>query len=118
MSFDIEPGALNKQLTIQVRGTGKDAAGGQVTTWTDVVTVWAAIRPPTSAIMRSAREVFVAGARRDAVLHEIVVRYGLTITGAHRGKIGARIFDLGMPIDPDEQHEWLVIPATEGLNNG
>lgn len=116
--FEIDPGALNKMITIQARGTGKDGAGGQVVTWTTVATVWAAIRPPTSAVMRSAREVFVASAQRNAVLHEIVVRYGLAITGAHRAVLGSRIFDLGMPIDPDSQQEWLVMSATEGLSNG
>lgn len=116
--IDIDPGQLNKQVTIQVRSSTRDAVGGQVETWADVVTVWAAIRPPSSSIMRSAREVFAASARRDQVLHEMIIRYRPGITAQHRAMLGARALDLGMPIDVDELHEWLVIPAFEGMSNG
>jgi SPP1 family predicted phage head-tail adaptor len=118
MSFDIEPGQLNRLVTLQSPSATQDAAGAPGTSWTDVVTVWAAIRPPSSAIMRSAREAFVASARRDSVLHEMVIRFRPGVTAAMRATLGARVFDLGVPIDPDEQHEWLVIPAVEGLTNG
>ena len=105
-------GTLDKRLELQTRATGKDATGDQSQGWTTQLTVWARIRP------LSARELTAAQTVKAETTHEICIRYRPQITHTWRGKLGARIFNFGPPVNEDEAGIWLLIPASEGLNNG
>ena len=116
--MEVDPGDMNRQMTIQARSATKGAQGGQSVTWTDVATVWVRIRPATSNIMKSAREVFASNAQMSEQLSELTIAYRPGITAAHRGVVNGRIFNFGHPINVNEENQWLVIPGTEGMNNG
>ena len=109
----IRAGDLRHRITIQVRPEDRDSFGGQPPVWTDfAVNVPAAIRPLSS------RELFSAQAVQGDTSHEITIRYRAGITAAMRAVYNGRYFNLGPPINTDERNIELVIPATEGLNNG
>ena len=105
-------GDLRKRITFQMRVTTKDALGGQLGNWVDFATVWAEIRPLNSY------ELFRAQAIQSEISHEITIRYVPGITASMRAVYNGRIFNLSPPMNTNERNIELVIPATEGLNDG
>ncbi|MDB5992403.1 MAG: head-tail adaptor protein [Herbaspirillum sp.] len=82
-------------------------------TWFDfAVNVPAAIRPLSS------RELVAAQAVQSETSHEITIRYRPGITAAMRAVYNGRYFNFSRPLNTEERNIELVIPATEGLNDG
>jgi SPP1 family predicted phage head-tail adaptor len=106
------PVQLNKRVEFQEKPSTKNSFGEQSDDWTPVVTLWANIRPLSS------REVIAAQATQAETTHEITIRYRAGIEAKMRGVYGARVFDLGPPVNVGERNVWLVFPATEGVSNG
>ena len=100
------------RMEIQVRGTGKDSFGGQVETWTPVVTVYCAIRPLSGRALETAQQVY------GQVSHEIRMAYRTGITQAHRGVYHGRYFDFESIINVEERNMETRIMACEGTATG
>lgn len=59
-----------------------------------------------------------AKAVQTSTSHEITIRYIAGVTAAMRAVYSGRYFNLARPLNTDEMNVELVIPATEGLNDG
>lgn len=110
-------GRLNTRLTLQQRSTTQDASGGQSTTWSDVATVWAFVRP------LSGREIIAAQAVNSELTHQITIRWQAAYASpkamaAMRLVAGGRIFNIQSAANEREENRYLVMMATEGLNDG
>lgn len=110
-------GELRHRITLQSRSTAKDSFGGQVDIWTDVLPVWACIKP------LSGRELMAAQAVQSETTHSIEIRYNPlfgdpeTVTSL-RALYGTRIFNITGSINEDERNRMLTLSAKEGLNHG
>lgn len=82
----IDPGALNRRLTLEAPDEVADGAGGVVREYEEVATLWAAVEPVAA---RGAVEAASLGA---TVTHRITVRHRAGITTRHRLRDGARVF--------------------------
>jgi SPP1 family predicted phage head-tail adaptor len=109
----IRAGNLRHRITIQAPANGTDGYGAPVPGWADfAVDVQASIRPLSS------RELIAAQAAQSETSHEIRMRYMPGITAAMRAVFNGRYFNLSRPLNVDERNIELIIPATEGLNDG
>lgn len=100
-------GELNKRITLQYETKTSDSMGGYDTTWTDDLTVWAAIWP------RSAKEIRRNEHPTMEISHQIRIWYHSTITTRWRIKYGTRYFNIISIINPDEKNSYLDILAQE-----
>lgn len=110
-------GDMRRRLTIQVRGTTQDTFNQQVTTWTDVATVWADIQTLTG------KELLAAAATQTQLTHIVRIRYQAQfanpkVMAAMRCMYGTRIFNISASIDVDEQHRIIELLCQEGPSNG
>lgn len=103
----MNPGNLNKRITLQQQTEEQDASGQLLDNWADIATVWAAIEP------LSGREFFAAQQVNSEVTTKIRIRYRDGIKAYMRIKYGERIFDIQSVIDPKEQHKELVLMCRE-----
>jgi SPP1 family predicted phage head-tail adaptor len=110
-------GAMRRRITLQSRDATVDANGGQVTSWTNVATVWASIEP------LSVRELLAAQSVQSEISHKITLRYqpalaSMKALAAMRALYGTRIFSIAGGMNLDERNRELDLLATESLNNG
>jgi SPP1 family predicted phage head-tail adaptor len=110
-------GSLNRRVTIQSRSTGQDGAGQQLTSWSDVATVWASIEP------LSGRELERAQALHSEITHQVVIRYDVAYSNpaqmaARRLNFGGRIFNIHAALETDMAHHEIALMCSEGLNQG
>ena len=108
----IAAGELRHRLVIQARSTAQDSLGGQVATWTDLITVRGAIKPLTG------RELELAQAIATETSHQVSLRYRPGVTAAQRLLYAGRIFNIHAVIDVEERHMKLELLVSEGLNDG
>lgn len=108
----IRSGEFDRRISIQARGTTKDSFGQQVTTWTEVISCWARIRP------MSGRELIAAQAVQAETTHRIEILYRPTVVPAMRAVYQGRIFNIESVIDDGTRHETLTLLCGEGLNQG
>lgn len=110
-------GGLDRRMVVQQRSTSKDAVGGQLTTWPDVVTIDARIRA------LSGRELELAKTIATEITHEIATRYqpifaDPKVSAAYRLTYNGRIFNIHDAQNTDERDREIVFKASEGLNDG
>ena len=104
---------LRHRVVLQAKSVTRDAMGGEVITWVDQATVWAAIEP------LNARELVAAQQVQPELSTRISIRHRSDVTAEWRVKYGTRIFAIvGPPINPKMRNEWLSIPCTEGVLDG
>lgn len=106
----IDPGELNRRLTLEAPVETADGAGGVTRSYATVTTLWAAVRPA------SARGDVVAAATGATVTHRIVVRTRSDLTTRHRLRDGTRIFRIVALRDPDGSGRFLELAAEERVN--
>ena len=107
----MNPGQLDKRITLQSPSGSQDALGERITTWTDVATVCARIRGLTT------REAMAAGQRQAMTSHMVEIRYAVNvaaITTDWRIKFGARFFTIDGVINVSERNEMFTLACTEG----
>lgn len=112
MTVIISAGELKRRVTLQSRGSTKTPAGGQVTTWTDVATVFARIES------RPGSEPLEGGAIRGVLSHVVRIRYRPGVAPAMRLLYGARTLNIASVVDVEEAHVALDLYCSEGLNQG
>ena len=113
----MDPGRLDKRVTIQSRSTSLDAYGQQVDTWVDVLGCWANIRPIGGSERLQAKAV------ESQLTHTVAVRYNPllmppTTVDGYRLLYGSRIFNIKAGRDLDEAQHWIILDCTEGTLNG
>lgn len=113
----MKAGRLAHVVTVQTRSTGIDSLGQQLTTWSNLFTDFAEIRP------MSGREMFAAQAVQSEVTHTISMRYrpewGVGRASAtYRILVESRVFDVHAVMDQDMRGSEVKIMASEGLTNG
>lgn len=101
-------GLLRKQVTVQAETQTADGGGGYTLGWTNLMTVWAEIKPLNGS------KVFVAHHLEGHVTHHVTMRYQSGITTDMRLIYGARLFNIRAVMNTDETNRWLELLVEEG----
>ena len=97
----LNPGTLNRKITLQVQSNVADEFGQQQQAWRNLRDCWAAIHPASS------KEVYVASGFATQLTHVITIRYN----AAALASAGMRVLYNGTSFriqaisDPNEAHE-------------
>lgn len=95
----MEPGLLNRKVSIRQRGSTQDALGQPIETWTEVLATWANIRQRTGAeMLRADRDVSI-------VQTSIRIRRRTDVTAAMRVYHGATVYEIKAVLDDAENRE-------------
>lgn len=107
----IDPGLMVHQLTIQQETRTRVAGGDRTTSWGDIATdpnVFGRVRPLQGS------ERFRAQAVDSELSHEVTIYYRSDVTAKmaflHEGR---RLVIVGPPVDPEEQHRYLLCYCSE-----
>ena len=84
----MNPGKLNRRLTIQVRTLTKDATGSQSETWADTATVWAEL------VSQKGREATIADSERSQDTRQFRIRHRALTTTGNRLFYQSRFYDI------------------------
>jgi len=84
----MNPGILDRRVTLQSLSVTRDSFGGQVETWADVVTVWASVKPLRGD------EVYDATGKIAQRAVEIKIRYREDVTTLLRLQYEAANYDI------------------------
>lgn len=103
----MNPGQLNKRITLQQKTTAGDGAGGVTETWSDVATVWAAVEPLNGP------ERYQAQKLQTIITHKVTIRYRVGVSPKMRVVYSGRILEIVEVIDPNERHEQLRLLCEE-----
>ena len=101
-------GDLRKRITLQAETATTDNAGGYALAWTNVVSVWADIKPA------SGQKYFVDGHLEGHITHHVTMRYQGSITTDMRMTCDGRLFNIRAVLNKDESNRWLELLVEEG----
>lgn len=107
-----EAGRLNQRVTLQQRAAGVDALGQELTTWSDVATVWAEVQP-----LRG-REYFAAGQLQSAVDVRVRIRWRAGVVPAMRVVWRGEPMEIVSVIEPDAAKVSLELMCVSGVRDG
>lgn len=95
----MDPGMLNRKVSIRQRGTAQDAAGQPVETWTEIAAPWANIRQRSGAeALRGDRDVSI-------VQTSIRIRRRTDVTAAMRVYHGTTVYEIKAVLDDAANRE-------------
>jgi len=104
-------GKLRHRIKIQTLTRSSDGQGGFSSSWTDLATVWADIKPTSS------KERLYAQQLEYQRSHKVVIRYlaDLTagVTNTHRFTFDGRTFQIKGVRLLDEKKFWMLLDAEE-----
>jgi SPP1 family predicted phage head-tail adaptor len=103
----MNPGALNKRITIQSPLEVPGDYGEPTTQWTDVISTFASIRAATS------KEVYAAQGYTSQITHLITIRWRPGIRSNQRVIYRDRLFEIQAVTDPDERRAQLNLLCIE-----
>lgn len=103
----MNPGLLNRRLTLEAPVETPDGAGGVIRAYESVATLWASVTP------LSARTPLDAERAGGTITHRIGVRFRTDVTTRHRFREGARVFRIIGLRDRDGRSRFLQIDAEE-----
>jgi SPP1 family predicted phage head-tail adaptor len=103
----MNPGTLNRRITIQQLTTGKDDEGFPTESWNDFYSCWAAVEP------LKGREYFQAAAFNAENTVRFRIRYRSGIKPDMRIVYDKRVFDIISVIDINEAHKEIHLMAKE-----
>lgn len=99
----MNPGKMDRRVTVQVRVVSKDAAGGRVETWADAFEGWA------EAVRVKQNEAIAADADRNTEERQFRMRYRTGIaSGTHRILYQLRFYDI-TAIEEEGRRESILI---------
>lgn len=107
-----EAGRLNQRVTLQQRTAGVDALGQELTTWSDVATVWAEVQP-----LRG-REYFAAGQMQATVDVRIRIRWRAGVVPSMRALWRGQPHEIVSVIEPDGAKSMLELMCVSGVRDG
>ena len=85
----MNPGKMDRRITVQVRSLSKDAAGGRVESWSDAFQCWAEL------VSNASNEGVTAGAERSSSDKQFRIRYRSNIeSGTHRVLYQLKFYDI------------------------
>lgn len=106
---------MRRRVRIQQKTTGVDSVGFPINDqWTDVVTVWAEVKPLTLR----AREVYQAAGIEAQKSIQVTIRYRSGIAENMRILYGVRTFDIWSVLDTEERHVELQLICREVTDGG
>ena len=106
-------GQLNQRVTLQRRASGLDAAGQTSTTWSDVATLWANVRP-----LRG-RDLLAAAQQQATFDAKVTIRYRADVLATDRLVWGTQPLEIvGEPINVDGRSVDLELMCTHGVRAG
>lgn len=110
----MDAGRLDQRITLQEKSIARNAIGGEVVTWSDIATVWAAALAPRIA------ERFAAEQRQEEYEIKFRIRHRAGLTREHRVLWNGRPFEIvGTPEPvPPGRPVWLDIKAVSGVRDG
>lgn len=113
----MKAGDLNRQIVIQSRDSGTDAAGQPVWTWTTLATVWASVKGATGmgSIRQAASQQGVAVELNS---YSFRIRYRTDMDAAERVVFDGRNYDVKQVRHDFAGKEWTDIVAELGGNDG
>jgi SPP1 family predicted phage head-tail adaptor len=111
----IDPGRLNRRVTIQQRSGSDDAWGQPSTGWATLATVWADVRAPRGV---SAAEGLSADREAAPTSYSVRIRYRTDVTPAMRVVIGAQTMDVSDVILDHAGHEYVDLVCVQGTVDG
>lgn len=103
----MNPGALDKRITIQSPSESQDEYGAPTQDWTDAATTWAAIRAATG------KEIYASSGFVSQLSHVITIRWRTGISAKQRVVYRGRIFEIQAVSDPDESRTELKLLCLE-----
>ena len=109
----MNPGKMDRRLTIQSRHMVKDSAGGRSESWVDAFQCWA------EAVTQKAGERVAAGADRATDERQFRIRYksGLT-SGTHRVLYQLKFYDItGITEEGRRDRMLLTCRALQSLSH-
>lgn len=98
---------MRHRITIQRPAITEDNIGNQITTWSDVATVWA------KAESLSGREYWAAAQTQSEKSVRFTIRFRADIKTEMRVAYGTRILNIQSAIDPEERKRHLVLTCIE-----
>ena len=99
----MDPGVLNRQITIQQYTVTRDSYGGEVQAWADLVTVWA------QKAHRASREFFAAQKVNAETTDMFIVRFRSGVTAKMRVTFDGKTYDIIGADDPDGRKRELQL---------
>lgn len=103
----MNPGDLNKRITIQTKTSVADGIGGFNDTVATFCETWAGIWPVSGKEIVSNQQLV------GQVSHRVRIRYRSGVTSAMKILYGTRTFNISSVVDPNEAHEWLDLICLE-----
>lgn len=95
----MEPGLLNRKVSIRQRGSTQDPLGQPVETWNEVLATWANIRQRTGA------EALRADKDTSIVETSIRIRRRPAVTAAMRVYHGSTVYEIKAVLDDEANRE-------------
>ena len=105
--FTLDPGRLNRQLTLEAPDQTADGAGGLSPSFAAAGTLFAAVDPMGPA------ERDNSGFAVTGRLFRVTLRWRAGITLAHRFRPGPRVLAIESLADPDETGRFLIAICRE-----
>jgi SPP1 family predicted phage head-tail adaptor len=110
---DIDP----KRITLQQQSPSVDSYGQQVSTWTDVATVWASVEPSVGRELMAAQAVSLDQPTTITIRWQPLFASPKAVA-AMRAVYNGRIFNIHSVENESERNTMLTLIASEGLNDG
>ncbi len=109
--YSIPAGELDQRVTLQQRDTALDALGQAPTTWADVASVWARVRP------LGGRDFQAAGQDQASAAIRVEIRAGTSVLSTMRVQWDGRPWDIvGEPLSIDRK--FIRFDAASGVRDG
>jgi SPP1 family predicted phage head-tail adaptor len=102
----LNPGRLDRRITLQSSAATRDGAGGNVLTWSEVATVWA------QEVSTTGREFRAAGALRAETTIAFRIRYLNTAAPAMRISYNGKLYDILSVVEEGRRESQLIQAAT------
>lgn len=99
----MDPGELNRKITIQQCTATRDGSGGEIPAWSNVATPWA------KKVHRTSREFFGAQKINAETTDMFIIRYRLGITVKMRVIFDNKTYDIIGADDPDGSRRELYM---------
>ena len=100
-------GDLRHRITFQTLSRTPDGQGGFVESWSDLVTVWARVKPVSS------REKLYGQRLIYQRSHEVIIRHREDVNQEMRFLYDGRTFQVKGARAPDERRFFLIVDAEE-----
>lgn len=115
MGKDNYAAKLRNRVVLQSLAETSDTAGGFVSSWQAVATLWAQVTPVAE------RGIIGGGEQQQAMQQQanqwfrITLRYRTGVTAAMRIVMGSRVFNIRRVTNKDEQNKVLELMVEEGV---